>query len=459
MSTAVSANTQAILLLTAPLLTGSKTARVADLLTNTEYKKLARRLREIKRQPADLLASDANDVIEACSDLADATRLRRLLGRGFLLSQVLERWLARSIWVLSRADIDYPRRLKARLKEDAPPLLYGCGDINLLNRGGLAVVGSRDVAETLMEYTRRVGKLAASAEVTIISGGARGVDQAAMMGSLEAGGAVCDVMAEQLEKSALGNSYRRYLMDQTMVLVSAYDPSSGFSVGHAMQRNKLIYALSDAALVVNSNINKGGTWAGAVEQLDKFKFVPIFVRSDGEFSEGLDALQRRGASPWPNPQNAESLLDLLAALPTRAHASEQADLIAAPSSEPSARSAETVPIEGDMLPAEATSLPTESMSTESVQDTPEISHITEITADAPPVGCSSKKVPADQLWATAQSLLEQILTSPMKEGDISDALGISATQTKEWLKRLLDEGVIERKERPVTYVLRSGRLL
>lgn len=44
-----------------------------------------------------------------------------------------------------------------------------------------------------------------------------------------------------------------------------------------MQRNKLIYALADASLVVSSDLNKGGTWAGAVEQLDKLKFVPVYA--------------------------------------------------------------------------------------------------------------------------------------------------------------------------------------
>ena len=73
----------------------------------------------------------------------DANRLQQLLERGFLLSQVIERWQARAIWVLSRADAEYPRRLKHRLREDAPAVLYGCGDISLLETGGLAVIGSR----------------------------------------------------------------------------------------------------------------------------------------------------------------------------------------------------------------------------------------------------------------------------------------------------------------------------
>ena len=55
MSPTLSPNTQAILLLTAPLIAG--TARTSpDLLTPGEYKRLARYLREMQRQPADLLS-------------------------------------------------------------------------------------------------------------------------------------------------------------------------------------------------------------------------------------------------------------------------------------------------------------------------------------------------------------------------------------------------------------------
>ncbi len=47
-----------------------------------------------------------------------------------------------------------------------------------------------------------------------------------------------------------------------------------------------------------------GTWAGAAEQLDELKFVPVYVRSTGDSSPGLDALRSNGARPWPNPQDA-----------------------------------------------------------------------------------------------------------------------------------------------------------
>ena len=58
-----------------------------------------------------------------CQSIIDDSRLRRLLGRGFQLSQVVERWQARAIWVVSRAEPHYPRRLKAKLREDAPAVV------------------------------------------------------------------------------------------------------------------------------------------------------------------------------------------------------------------------------------------------------------------------------------------------------------------------------------------------
>jgi predicted Rossmann fold nucleotide-binding protein DprA/Smf involved in DNA uptake len=83
-----------------------------------------------------------------------------------------------------------------------------------------------------------------------VSGGARGIDQAAMRGALEAGGKVTGVLADSLEKTAMNRDHRSMLMEGQLVLVSPYDLSAGFNVGNAMQRNKLIYAFADAALVV-----------------------------------------------------------------------------------------------------------------------------------------------------------------------------------------------------------------
>jgi predicted Rossmann fold nucleotide-binding protein DprA/Smf involved in DNA uptake len=154
-----------------------------------------------------------------------------------------------------------------------------------------------------------------------------------MRGALESGGKVSGVLADSLEKATMNREHRSLLLEGRLVLMSPYDPSAGFNVGNAMQRNKLIYALADASLVVSSDLNKGGTWAGASAQLDKFKFVPVYVRSTGELSPGLDALRNKGAIPWPNPQDPDSL-EAVFDVTIPASSSPQGDFPLSPNEEP-----------------------------------------------------------------------------------------------------------------------------
>ena len=153
MNDAPSLNTRAILLLTAPLIIGREQRSSTRPLAAGEYNRLASRLRDLRRQPGDLLGDGAGALIEECRHDLDAERLDRLLNRGFRLSQAMERWRTRALWVTSRADADYPRRLRERLGGQAPPVLYGCGNRENLDSGGLAVVGSRNVDDDLIAYT------------------------------------------------------------------------------------------------------------------------------------------------------------------------------------------------------------------------------------------------------------------------------------------------------------------
>ena len=82
MSMSLSPNTQAILLLTAPLIAG-RDEPSSDLLTPGEYKRLARFLRDKQRQPADLLAPDARELLAECQHLIDSDRIKRLLAVAF----------------------------------------------------------------------------------------------------------------------------------------------------------------------------------------------------------------------------------------------------------------------------------------------------------------------------------------------------------------------------------------
>jgi predicted Rossmann fold nucleotide-binding protein DprA/Smf involved in DNA uptake len=460
MMLALSPNTQAILLLTAPLIAGRGSSS-PDLLSPGEYKRFARHLREIQHQPADLVSPDATEILRACQPVIEENRLQRLLGRGFLLSQVVERWQARAIWVVSRADAEYPRRLKARLREDAPAVLYGCGDMALLETGGLAVVGSRHVDDALIDYTMSIGRLAARAGRTLVSGGAKGIDQAAMRGALEDGGKVCGVLADSLEKTTMNREHRNVLLDGQLVLITPYDPSAGFHVGNAMQRNKLIYALADASLVVSSDFNKGGTWTGAVEQLDKLKFVPVYVRSTGDSSHALDALRSKGALLWPNSYDTKTFEGVFEAAAPASTPSPQSDVALFPEDRPGNTpttthpTPETTPV--IVMSSESAAPSSAAAVDESTEPTPDSTPSALLAPEVKPTPTTTS-TPADMLFAAVRAVIQQLLKTPMKEVEIAAELGVSVAQVKVWLQRLVDEGVIEKQKKPAGYIVKQSIL-
>lgn len=326
----ISDNARAILLLAGPLVSGGGGADAGPLST-AEYNRVARRLRKAGSEPADLLAPGGRALAGELPVDIDRERIRALLRRGRALELALDRWRARSIWVASRADAAYPPSLKRRLGERSPPLLWGCGSPALLRNGGLAVAGSRNAGERALAVARGVGRLAAEARRTVISGGARGIDAAAMNGALEAGGRAVGVLADRLEDAALDDRHREPLGAGRLALVSPFEPTVRFRVWNALARNKLIYALADVGLVLDAARGKGGTWSGAVEQLERFRSVPVYVFAEGETKEAVGALLGKGALPWPSPETPEGV----AAVLDRARAAGRV-----------ARSLATLPFEG-----------------------------------------------------------------------------------------------------------------
>jgi DNA processing protein len=113
MSLSLSANTQAALLLAAPLIDGA-TELHAPLLSPTEYRKICSVLSKFDMQPSDLVQRSSAELPEQLKALVDDSRLRALLDRGFQLTQAFERWQTRAIWISGHMDDTYPGRISAR---------------------------------------------------------------------------------------------------------------------------------------------------------------------------------------------------------------------------------------------------------------------------------------------------------------------------------------------------------
>ena len=307
MTTTITDSTRAALLLASPLIAGGGSPTDARRLSARDLTRVELALQGIGESIGELQSRRGKDIIERL--VADGEfrpefgeRLRALLRRGFAMGAAVEAWLRAGIWIVSRYDDSYPRPLIERLGGGAPPLLFGYGDIELLEHGWLAIQGSRNASQAALDFAAEVGASAAEYGKVIVSGGARGIDRAGMNGSLTAGGIAIGVLAESLAKHARSAESRRFIGDGNLVLCTPYDPDARFTVGNAMARNKLIFALAEHSLIAAAEVGKGGTWTGATEELARRRqgssATPVYVPSErGE--PWATALRDFGALSWP----------------------------------------------------------------------------------------------------------------------------------------------------------------
>ncbi len=434
MESTLTADTQAVLLLCGEL--GQRGGNGLKPLGLRQYNNLATWLKTEGLRPGDLLTIDGKTKLGGLQTAeVNPDRVSPLLERGTALALVVEKWERSGLWVISRSDGCYPERLKRYLGQAAPPLLYGVGSKSLLNRGGLAIVGSRDRTDADGDFARRVGEHCAHEGIAIISGAAKGIDRDAMAGALEVGGWALGVLAEGLAKTATSGQYRAGLVNDHLTLVSPFDPDARWFAYNAMERNKLLYGLSDAALVVASSADSGGTWAGATEALRLGK-VRVFVKSTGVVAPGNPKLMRMGGIPFPL-QPWENLRLLFTA--PEAKNGQLFSTTAQQTSPAVGQSAEAVPAAPPDSPAaEKPTARTEIPVAESVS--------------------STEAEPTRDAYTLLIDAVMALLKEPQSDEWVADKMCVRVLQMKDWLDRGVREGRILKRKKPVRFVAHTPTL-
>lgn len=262
------------------------------------------------KRPGNLFALSKEEMYKELNiPKADIENILKLLSRSLELGVDLVRLYSKGINVVTRASSLYPRKLKKVLKDLAPPVLFYCGNISLLDKDGIGVVGSRKVEEAHIEFTKKLVQQAVSENLIIYSGGAKGIDDISQKEAFLRGGSYVSFLADSLEKKIKNKEVRENIESGRVLLITSSKPDAGFQVGLAMNRNKYIYASSKATFVIASDYNKGGTWNGAIENM-RHNWTKTFVKQDSK-SKGIQELIKLGANPIEKIEgvNLLSLID------------------------------------------------------------------------------------------------------------------------------------------------------
>lgn len=204
---------------------------------------------------------------------------------------------AKGYSIITPDNVNYPDRF--RQLSDMPLVLYAMGDASVLkDTVSIGVVGTRDASNYGVETAQKLSFSLASCGVTIVSGGALGIDSEAHAGAMLAKGRTaaflgCGLSYDYLKENA---SLRRAITKYGAV-ISEYSPFSPASRNTFPIRNRLISGLTLGTLVIEAGIKSGSliTANFALEQgKDVFAVPGDIVRSS---FDGANHLIKNGAKP------------------------------------------------------------------------------------------------------------------------------------------------------------------
>ena len=200
-----------------------------------------------------------------------------------------------NIITVSINDENYPNSLKNIY--DPPILLYLKGNIDLIYKKSISIIGCRLCSSYGKVVTKKFAYNLAKKNITIISGLARGIDTYAHIGALEANGNTIAVLGSGIdviypkENENLYNS----IIKNNGLIISEYIIGTKPIPINFPKRNRIISALSSGVLVTEAKIRSGSfiTVDFALEQGKEIFAVPGNINSVN--SEGTNSLIKQGA--------------------------------------------------------------------------------------------------------------------------------------------------------------------
>ncbi|MCX7799737.1 MAG: DNA-processing protein DprA [Fimbriimonadales bacterium] len=213
--------------------------------------------------------------------------------------QALERALSLGVRLLTE------KELPATLRETghAPPALFVWGDDDCLHRPTIAIVGTRNASPYGKGCALKFAQAFAEAGVTVVSGGALGIDAAAHEGALAAGGPTAAVLGTGVDV-AYPAAHRPLFerIRRSGVLVSQFAVGTKALAYRFPLRNQLIAALSRAVVVIEAPAGSGAILtANAAAELGRDVFVVPGPITQPSF-RGSHALVRDGAALTDHPE-------------------------------------------------------------------------------------------------------------------------------------------------------------
>ncbi len=192
-------------------------------------------------------------------------------------------------------DKEYPKQLKEI--KNPPKQLYLEGNTELLKQNIISIVGSRNCTQNGEKLAKKFASELTMQKITIASGMAKGIDSAAHIGTMEAGGKTIAVLGNGFNHIFPKENIELYkeIIRKGGLIVSEYPPDTEAKSNLFLERNRIVSGLSIGVLVVEAAHRSGTSVTAKLAESQRRKVFVLPHEIDDKYGVGTNNLIKKGA--------------------------------------------------------------------------------------------------------------------------------------------------------------------
>lgn len=210
------------------------------------------------------------------------------------IDKILENLYKNNIQIITKEDGIYPQKLKSI--KNSPPVLFLKGNVDLLNKFSIAIVGSRNCSEYGKNISEMFANKLSNLNITIISGMACGIDSIAHKASLKNLGKTIAVLGSGFDNIYPSNNKSLFneIIQSKGAVITEYLPDVLPIPSNFPARNRIVSGLSDGVLVVEAKEKSGALITAELALKHEKKVFCIPSNIDTIYNKGGNKLIKKG---------------------------------------------------------------------------------------------------------------------------------------------------------------------
>lgn len=201
----------------------------------------------------------------------------------------------KKIKIINLQDAVFPEKLK--LIKSPPKELYAIGNIELLNKPSLAIIGTRQITQYGVKNCEYFAKEIVKRDIPIVSGMAVGTDTIAHKTALQYGGNTIAVLGSGLNHIFPQENSKLFedIVQKNGLIITEYPPNTRPKSERFLERNRIVSGLSEGVLIIEAAYRSGTSVTAKIAKSQGKVVMALPGRLDNSYGVGVNKLIQEGA--------------------------------------------------------------------------------------------------------------------------------------------------------------------